>query len=288
MVTPFASDGSLDLPGAARLATHLVDAGCDGLVISGTTGESATTSDAEQLALLSTVLEAVGDRARITAGVGTNNTAHTLELARAAARAGAHGLLVVTPYYTKPPQHALVAHFTTVADATELPVLLYDIAGRTGVALTLETLTLVAQHPRIQGLKDASGDLARAGQILAETPLALYGGDDILTLPFLSIGAVGVVSVVAHLVAPRLGQLLDAYQRGDVAEAARLHQELLPVFTGIFRTQGVITAKAVLNLLGLPAGPVRPPLADATKDEIATLRDDLALAGIDLPTGDPA
>jgi len=282
MVTPFTADGSLDLEGAQRLAAHLVDAGNDGLVLNGTTGESPTTSDAEKSDLVRAVLEAVGDRAHIVAGVGTNDTRHTVELARQAERVGAHGLLVVTPYYNKPPQEGLFRHFTAVADATGLPVMLYDIPGRSGVAIETDTLVRLAEHPRIVANKDAKGDLAAAGWALSRSSLAWYSGDDMLNLPLLSIGAVGYVSVVSHVVSAELRSMLDAHLSGDVAKASEIHQRLLPVFTGMFRTQGVITTKAALNLQGLPAGPLRLPLVEATAAEIDRLRKDLASGGVHL------
>jgi 4-hydroxy-tetrahydrodipicolinate synthase len=282
MVTPFTADGSLDLEGAQRLATHLVDAGNDGLVVNGTTGESPTTSDTEKADLVRAVLEAVGDRAHVVAGVGTNDTRHTLELARQAERVGAHGLLVVTPYYNKPPQEGLFRHFTAVADATGLPVMLYDIPGRSGVAIDTETLVRLGEHPRIVANKDARGDLGAAGWAISRSGLAWYSGDDMLNLPLLSIGAVGFVSVVAHLVSPELRAMLEAHLTGDVAKAAEIHQRLLPVFTGMFRTQGVITTKAALTLQGLPAGPLRLPLIEATEAEITRLRKDLAAGGVHL------
>jgi 4-hydroxy-tetrahydrodipicolinate synthase len=282
MVTPFTADGSLDLEGAQRLAAHLVDAGNDGLVVNGTTGESPTTTDAEKSALVRAVLEAVGDRAHVIAGVGTNDTRHTLELAREAERSGAHGLLVVTPYYNKPPQEGLRRHFTAVADATGLPVMLYDIPGRSGVAIDTETIARLGEHPRIVANKDAKGDLAAASWARSRSGLAWYSGDDMLNLPLLSIGAVGFVSVVAHIVTPELRAMLDAFLAGDVAKAAEIHQRLLPVFTGMFRTQGVITTKAALALQGLPAGPLRLPLVEATEAETAQLRRDLAAGGVHL------
>ncbi len=282
MVTPFTADGALDLDGAQRLAAHLVDAGNDGLVLNGTTGESPTTSDQEKEQLVRAVLEAVGDRAHIVTGVGTNDTAHSVELARQAERAGAHGLLTVTPYYSKPPQEGLYRHFTAIADATGLPVMLYDIPGRSGVPIESETLVRLGEHPRIVANKDAKGDLAAAGWALSRSGLAWYSGDDMLNLPLLSIGAVGFVSVVGHIVTPELRALLDAYTGGDVAKAAEIHQRLLPVYTGMFRTQGVITAKSALALRGLPAGPLRLPLVELTEEQTDRLRKDLAAGGVHL------
>ncbi|NUS11432.1 MAG: 4-hydroxy-tetrahydrodipicolinate synthase [Streptomyces sp.] len=282
MVTPFTADGDLDLAGAQQLAAHLVDAGNDGIVVNGTTGESPTTSDTEKDQLVRAVLEAVGDRAVVVAGVGTNDTRHSAELARQAERAGAHGLLTVTPYYSKPPQEGLYRHFTAIADATGLPVMLYDIPGRSGVPLDTETIVRLAEHPRIVANKDAKGDLGAAGWALSRSGLAWYSGDDMLNLPLLSIGAVGFVSVVGHLVTPELRAMLDAYTGGDVTKAAEIHQRLLPVFTGMFRAQGVMTTKAALALRGLPAGPLRLPLTELDPDATERLRKDLAAGGVHL------
>ncbi|MGY1454994.1 4-hydroxy-tetrahydrodipicolinate synthase [Streptomyces sp. SS8] len=282
MVTPFTADGDLDLDGAQQLAVHLVDAGNDGIVVNGTTGESPTTSDAEKAQLVKAVVEAVGDRAHVVAGAGTNDTRHSLELARAAERAGAHGLLAVTPYYSKPPQEGLYRHFTAIADATGLPVMLYDIPGRSGVPINTETIVRLAEHPRIVANKDAKGDLGRASWAIATSGLAWYSGDDMLNLPLLSVGAVGFVSVVGHVVAPELRALLDAHLSGDVTKATEIHQKLLPVFTGMFRTQGVITTKAALALQGLPAGPLRMPLVELSPEETEQLKRDLAAGGVQL------
>jgi 4-hydroxy-tetrahydrodipicolinate synthase len=280
MVTPFTADGALDLDGAQRLATHLVDAGNDGLIVNGTTGESPTTSNAEKAALLRAVLEAVGDRAHIVAGVGTNDTRHSIELAHDAEQLGAHGLLTVTPYYNKPPQEGLYRHFTAIADSTELPVMLYDIPGRSGVPITTETLVRLAEHPRIVANKDAKGDLGEASWAMSRSGLAWYSGDDMLNLPLLSIGAVGFVSVVGHLVAPDLRAMLEAHLGGDVHKAAEIHQKLLPVYTGVFRTQGAMTTKAALALQGLPAGPMRAPLVELSPQELEQLKLDLAQGGV--------
>ncbi|TQN31014.1 dihydrodipicolinate synthase [Haloactinospora alba] len=286
MVTPMDENGDVDYDGAARLATYLVDEQRnDGLIVSGTTGESPTTSDAEKDQLLRTVLDAVGDRATVIAGVGTNDTRHSTELARAAERAGAHALLAVTPYYSKPPQEGLLRHFTMIADATELPIMLYDIPGRTGVPIASETLVRLAEHPRIIANKDAKDDLGASSWVMERTDLAYYCGTDMLNLPLLSVGAAGFVSVVGHIVGGDLHDMIDAYEAGDVARALAIHRRLTPVYTGIFRTQGVITVKAVLNMFGLPGGVVRTPLADASGELQALLREDLAAAGVKGPIG---
>src|ERR671928_263675 len=283
MVTPFTDEGEIDLAGAQELAAHLVDRGAhDGLVVHGTTGESPTTTDAEQRAVLEAVMDAVGDRAFVVAGVGTNDTAHSIEKAQTAERLGVHGLLVVTPYYNKPPQASLLKHFTAVADSTDLPVMLYDIPPRTVIPIEVETLVRAAEHPRIVAVKDAKSDLGAVAWTLARTDLAYYSGEDMLNLPLLALGAVGVVSVVGHLVGPRLAELIGAVESGDLVKARAVNESLLPVYTGIFRTQGVITVKAALRMLGLPAGPVRPPLVDATPEQLAQLRTDLAAGGVHL------
>ena len=285
MVTPFELDGSLDLDAAARLASYLVDElGNDGLVISGTTGESPTTSDAEKADLLRVVLDAVGDRARIVAGVGTFNTEHTLELAATAAKVGAHGLLVVTPYYSKPPQAGIAEHFRRIADATEVPVMLYDIPGRSAVAIATDTMLRLAEHPRIVAVKDAKGDLTASARVIAQTDLAYYSGDDAMTLPLLSVGAVGVVGTSTHFSAVGTKQLIEAYLTGEVATALRLHQQLLPIYTGVFATQGCILVKAGLRLQGHDVGGLRSPLIEATPAEVEGLRSALSAAG--LPTGE--
>jgi 4-hydroxy-tetrahydrodipicolinate synthase len=278
MVTPFTDDGKLDVEGAQRLAAHLVQHGHDGLVVSGTTGESPTVSDEEQVTVLRAVLEAVGDRAHIVAGVGTNDTAHSIEKARAAEAAGAHGLLVVTPYYNKPPQSGLVAHFTAVADATGLPVMLYDIPGRSGVPIATETLVRMAEHDRVVAVKDAKGDFFATSWVMARTDLAVYSGDDALNLGWLAHGAVGIVSVVAHVAGPRYAAMVRAVDDGDLLTAQRIHRELLPAVRGIMTvTQGAIMVKAALHLQGVLSSPaVRLPLVPATPEQVEALRRDLA------------
>ncbi|HWF81152.1 MAG TPA: 4-hydroxy-tetrahydrodipicolinate synthase [Streptosporangiaceae bacterium] len=284
MVTPMTKDGAVDYAGVAQLAEYLVtQMRNDGLVLSGTTGESPTTSDEEKARLISTVKDVVGNRAAVVAGVGTNDTAHSCELAKQAEQAGADGLLVVTPYYNKPPQSGLVAHFTAVADATRLPNLLYDIPGRSGIPIKTETLIQLAGHPRIVGVKDAKGDFGEGSKVMLATDLAFYSGDDIVNLPWLSIGAVGFISVVGHVVGDRLHEMIEAYLAGNVAVAARLHRELMPVYTGIMtRTQGVISTKAALALVGLPKWSVRLPLTDATPAEVELFRADLVAGGVKL------
>jgi len=284
MVTPFLEDASLDLDGAVRLATHLVDDDRhDGLVLSGTTGESPTTSDAEKESLLCAVIEAVGDRAIIVAGVGTNDTSHTIHLAEQAAKAGAHGLLVVTPYYNKPPQAALLAHFTAVADATDLPLILYDIPGRTGTAIETETLVRAGEHERIVAVKDAKGDLFGGSEVMARSGLCYYSGDDPLNLAWLAHGASGVISVVGHGFGTSYAEMIDAVDTGNMLRAREIHTNLIPAVQTIMSrdSQGAIRANALAQLLGLiQTRRVRGPLLDASEDEVALVRDVLVSAGV--------
>jgi 4-hydroxy-tetrahydrodipicolinate synthase len=286
MVTPFTDDG-VDTAAAARLATHLVDSGCDGLVLSGTTGESPTTTDAEKLALLGAVLEAVGDRTRIIAGAGSYDTAHSVHLAKACAAEGAHGLLVVTPYYSRPPQSGLLAHFTAVADATGLPVVLYDIPPRSVVPIEWDTIRTLSSHPNIVAVKDAKGDLPGAAQVMAETGLAYYSGDDALNLPWLAIGAVGFVSVWGHLAAGQLRDMFSAFNSGDLATARKISVALGPLNAAQARLGGVTMSKAGLRLQGFDAGDPRLPQMPATAEQVAQLAADMQSAGV-LGVGSPS
>lgn len=282
MVSPMRPDGSLDLTAAADLAVHLMDNGHDGLVVNGTTGESPTTTDAEKIDLLRVVVEAVGHRARIIAGAGSNNTAHSVESARAAAKAGAQGLLVVTPYYNKPPQEGVLAHFTTVADATDLPVMVYDIPGRTGTPIHTQTLLRMAEHPRIVAVKDAKGDLFAASEVMAQTDLQWYSGDDALNLAHLTQGAVGIVSVVGHLASRFYAQMIAAVGQGNLARAIEIHRQLIPAVNAVMHiTQGAITVKAALHDRGvISSDTVRLPLVPATIDQLAQLREGLQKSGL--------
>jgi 4-hydroxy-tetrahydrodipicolinate synthase len=282
MATPFTADGALDLDAAQKLAAHLVDSGNDGLVVAGTTGESPTLAEREHDGLLTAVVEAVGDRAFVIAGCGNNDTAHTLARAKAAEATGVHGLLVVSPYYNKPPQEGLRRHFTAVADATGLPMMLYDIPGRTAVEIASETLVRLAEHPRIVAVKDAKADLFASARVMAATDLAYYSGDDTLNLAHLAQGAVGTVSVVGHVAARQYAQLVAAVDAGDLTTARAIHTRLLPAVVAIMtRTQGAIMVKAALELLGLTTNRVvRSPLVEATKEQVAALRADLEGAGL--------
>ncbi len=282
MVSPMRPDGSLDLEAAQRVAQHLVEHGHDGIVVNGTTGESPTTTDAEKVELIRAVVEAVGDRARVTAGAGTNDTAHSIELARAAEKAGAHGLLVVAPYYNKPPQEGLRAHCTAIADATDLPVMLYDIPGRAGIPITTESLIELARHPRIAAVKDAKGDLWAATRVMTQTDLLWYSGDDVSNLAHLGNGAVGVVSVVGHVAGDAYAEMVASVDKGDLVRARELHRQLVPVVDAIMNiTQGAIMAKAALRELGLiESAAVRLPLVEATPDQVAAVRAALIASGL--------
>jgi len=282
MVSPMNPDGSLDLAGAQELAVHLMDLGHDGLVVNGTTGESPTTTDAEKIDLVRAVVEAVGQRAHIIAGAGSNNTAHSIESARAAAKAGANGLLVVTPYYNKPPQEGVLAHFTAVADATDLPVMVYDIPGRTGTPIHTQTLLRMAEHPRIVAVKDAKGDLFAASEVMSQTDLRWYSGDDALNLAHLTQGAVGVVSVVGHLAGRQYAEMVAAVGQGNLARAIEIHRQLIPAVNAVMHiTQGAITVKAALHDRGvISSDTVRLPLVPATTDQLAQLREGLQKSGL--------
>ncbi|GGP48563.1 4-hydroxy-tetrahydrodipicolinate synthase [Saccharothrix coeruleofusca] len=268
MVTPFDAQGAVDLDKAQHLAKHLVELGSDGLVVNGTTGESPTTDEAEKLDLIRAVVEAVGDRATVMSGAGTYDTAHSVGVARKAQDAGAHGLLVVTPYYSRPTQAGLLAHFTAVADAVDVPVMLYDIPPRSIVPIEVDTLLRLAEHPRVLAVKDAKGDLAAGSRVMAETDLAYYSGDDPLNLPWLSVGAVGFVSVLSHVAADRLLTMLDAFESGDVATAKAVHRSLLPLLRPFGRMPGVTYTKAALRLRGIDVGDPRLPLVPATPEDI--------------------
>ncbi|MGW0184865.1 4-hydroxy-tetrahydrodipicolinate synthase [Streptomyces sp. NPDC003362] len=270
MVTPFTASGALDLDGARRLADRLVTEGCDGLVLNGTTGESPTTSDEEKGALVRAVREAVGERAAIVAGVGTSDTRHTIELTRQAEKAGADGVLVVTPYYSKPPQDAVEAHFREVADASGLPVALYDIPGRTGTRIAPETMLRLADHPRIVAVKDCSYDFLGAQKVIARTGLAYYAGCDEHNLALYAVGGTGWVSTVANVIPRQVRAVLDAFDAGETARAARLQQRITPLVEVMMAADlpGTVTAKALLGRLGLPGGPVRAPLRPAGREAV--------------------
>ncbi len=282
MITPFAKDGSIDWDGVATLATHLADHGHDAIAVNGTTGEAPTTKSSEKLEIIKVVKSTVGSRVKVLSGAGDNETSYTVEQAKRSAEAGADGLLIVAPYYNKPPQAGIEAHFKAVASVTDLPIMMYDIPGRTGVEIESDTIVRLFEVPNIVALKDAKGNLAATSDVIARCGIPVYSGDDILNLPFLSIGAVGFVSVCGHTVGTELKAMLDAWFAGDTARALEIHQKLIPVFKGTFRTQGAILTKAAMNLMGLPGGTTRLPLIDATPAQIATLREDLIAGGVKL------
>ena len=278
MVTPFAADGSVDEQATAALAAELVDRGNDGLVVCGTTGEYSTMTDEENARVFRIVKEAVGDRASVVAGVGSNDTAHTLHLAELAEGVGVDGLLVVTPYYNKPTQAGLRAHFSTVADAVHTPVMLYDIPGRAGIPIAPDTYRALAEHPNIMAVKDAKADFAAATEVMATTDLQYYSGDDGLTLPWMALGAVGLVGVTTHVVPEAFRALIDAIVAGDLATAQRLHRQLHPVVTATMtRVPGAVAAKTILAWQGrLASDAVRLPHVGPTEEEAARMRADLA------------
>ena len=284
MVTPLDHAGRVDLDKAQQLAAHLIELGNDGLLLNGTTGESPTVPETAKAELVRAVVDAVGGKATIVSGAGTYDTAHSVALAQQIEKAGAHGLLLVTPYYSRPPQAGVQAHFTAIADATDLPVMLYDIPVRTGTPIEIDTLRRLAEHPKIVAVKDAKGDLLAGSQVMADTGLAYYSGDDPLNLPWLSVGAVGFGSVIGHLVADRLRALLTAFETGDVQTALSIHQGFFPLYRAMARVGGVIFAKAALRLTGIDVGDPLLPLVRATSEQIKAIAADLRAAGLEVTT----
>lgn len=282
MVTPMTPAGDVDEDAVLAVADHLLAHSHDGIVVNGTTGESSTLTSDESIRVIELVAAHVGDRAVVVAGVGSNDTAHSIDMARRSAAVGARGLLVVTPYYNKPTQPGLIAHFGAIADATDLPVLVYDIPGRTGIPIQTETLLRLAEHPRVVAVKDAKGDLWAASQVMAATDLQWYSGDDVLNLAHLAQGAVGVVSVVGHVAGDEYAALVRAVDAGDLATARAIHHRLIPVVNAIMNTsQGAIMAKAALVELGvIPSAYVRLPLVESPPEHLAMLREGLSQSGI--------
>jgi dihydrodipicolinate synthase len=283
MVTPFREeDHGLDVEGAQRLASHLLDTGSDAIVVAGSTGESPTLTYAEKAELFRAVGEVVRGRGKLICGTGTYSTAETLELTQAAEDAGADGLLVVTPYYNKPPQRGLIAHFERVADATELPIIVYNIPGRTATRIEHDTLLQLAQRSNIVAVKDSTGDFQGVSRLMAEAPpdFEVYSGDDWATFGYVCLGAVGIVSVASHLVGPQIRQMIELIQTGDVPAARKIHEALSPLFNALFITSNPIPVKAALEMIGLPAGVPRLPLVPATAEERARVRKALEDAGL--------
>ena len=277
MITPFTSTGEVDYEQTWRLAQFLVDNGSDGLVVTGTTGESPTLSSEEKVAIYRTVVEAVGKKALVIAGAGTYDTAESVGLTRRAAEVGCNGVMAVTPYYSRPPQAGLIEHFTAVADATDLPVLLYNIPGRTGRRIEIETLARLAEHPRIVAVKDAVGELTFTTKTRLATgeEFAIYSGDDINTLPMMAVGAVGIVSVAAHLAGKQIKVMVDAALKGDLATATRYHLALAPLAGALFLEPNPMPVKAAMNALWEPVGNPRSPLVPAADDTIQRIKEAL-------------
>jgi len=282
MVTPFRTDHAIDLDGAQELARYLVDHGSDAVVVAGSTGESPTLTHREKADLFRAVAEAVRGRGKVLCGTGTYSTAETLELTQAAEDAGADGLLVVTPYYNKPPQRGLVAHFERVAEATDLPMILYNIPGRTATRIEHDTLLRLAERPNIVAVKDSTGDFQAISRLIAEAPdgFEVYSGDDWATFGYVCLGAVGVVSVAAHLVGPQIRQMIELIETGDVPAARKRHEELSPLFNALFVTSNPIPLKAALDMVGRGCGEPRLPLVPATPEERERVRKALEDAGL--------
>lgn len=284
MVTPFDEKLAVDYGKAAYLATRLVETGSDGVVVCGTTGESPTLTREEKVNLFRTVAEAIGGKATVIAGTGSYSTRDSIELSQAAEKAGVDGLLLVVPYYNKPPQEALYRHFRAVASATSLPVMLYNVPGRTGTNLAPDTVARLAELPNVRALKEAGGNMDQVSELRRLVPeeFGIYSGDDSLTLPMLALGAVGVVSVASHLVGRRLREMIDSFVAGKTEEATRIHLELFPLFRALFLTSNPIPVKRMLQLVGEDMGGLRPPLIEATPAETERLRailQDLGLVG---------
>ena len=282
IVTPFTADGEVEVERFRALARHLVENGSDGLVVTGSTGEGATLTDDEKVLLWRTAVEEVGDRATVIAGAGTYDTHHSVELAKRAAGAGVDGLLVVTPYYNKPPQRGIVAHFQAVADATELPVIAYNIPGRVIVNIEPETMTELAAIPTVRAVKQAYDDLAQARHIV-DLGLDVYAGDDDLVLPFLELGGVGGICVHTHVVGPQVKELVRRFREGDVEGAHRLDEELRPALDILKVVVNPIAIKAALNLLGHEVGGLRLPLVEASAEEREAVRGCLERLGLLAP-----
>lgn len=282
MVTPFKEDGSLNAPQAARLAKHLLEIGNEGVVVAGTTGESPTLSDEEKLELFRAVVGEIGGRGTVVAGTGSNDTRHSVELTKEAEKLGVDAIMAVVPYYNRPPQEGMYRHFRAIAEATSLPVMLYDVPSRTASALAPETVRRLAEIDNVVALKEAGGDMQKVSLLRRLLPreFSLYAGDDVLTLPMLALGGAGVVSVAGHLVGRRLRTMIDAFFKGEVTTAAAVHLELLPVFQGMFLTTNPIPVKAAVNMLGLEAGPVRPPLSELSREEMLALRSVMEESGL--------
>jgi 4-hydroxy-tetrahydrodipicolinate synthase len=281
MVTPFKDDLSLDLDRAQEVAAWLLDRGSDALVVAGTTGESPTLSDREKVDLWRATVQAAEGKGRVIAGTGTYDTAHSVHLTEEAEKAGCDGALVVSPYYNKPPQEGLFRHFTSVAGATGLPVILYNIPGRTAVRIAHQTLLRLAEVDNIIGVKDATGDLAGTTELIAEAPadFEVISGEDLLTFHLVCLGGTGVISVTSHVAGERMRQMIDMVESGDVAGARKIHHELIPLYKGLFITTSPIPVKAAMALAGQPVGPPRLPLIPATEDEIARIKKAMEDAG---------
>jgi len=282
MVTPFHQDHALDLDSARSLAVHLYEHGSESLVVAGSTGESPTLTHKEKVELFRAVIEVAKGKGKVLCGTGTYNTAETLELSREAEELGADGLLLVTPYYNKPPQAGLLEHFTQVANAVNVPVIAYNIPGRTGIRIEHDTLLRMAEVPNIVGVKDSTGDFQSISRLISEAPpeFEVYSGDDWATFGYLCLGAVGIVSVAAHLVGTRIRQLCDLIFAGDIPAARKIHEELTPLFNALFITSNPIPVKAALEMVGQPVGPPRLPLVPASTEERERIRRALVDAGL--------
>lgn len=281
LVTPFNADGEVDWAGVEKHIDHVITDGADGIVVSGTTGETSTLTDPEKVKLVEVGKSVAAGRAKIITGGGSNETAHAMQLYRDSEKAGADGVMIVTPYYNKPTQSGILTHFRLIADATDLPVILYDIPGRTGVPINYETITRIAKHPNVVGIKDAKGDFSQVSRVLNETDLLYFSGDDANVLPHLSIGATGLVGVTANIATRPYRQIVDAVNSGQLAEATAAHRLLEPLVRAVMtHVPGTVAAKYILHGLGRIDSPrVRLPLVGPEDFEAAQIEDDLARIG---------
>jgi 4-hydroxy-tetrahydrodipicolinate synthase len=280
IVTPLKTDGTIDYERFSELALHLVENGSDGIVVAGTTGESPTLTDDERLELFRVAVDTLGGRATVIAGTGTYSTAHSVHLTREAHELGVDGLLVVTPYYNKPPARGIVEHFRAIADVSDKPIIVYNIPGRVVVNIEPETIVELAEIPSVRAVKQANDDLVQARRIVTETDLTLYAGDDVLTFPFLELGGIGVISVLTHVVGPQVKRMIRSFHEGDLETARQIDQDLQPAYELLQVQVNPIAIKAALNLLGHGVGGLRLPLVEANEGEVTLIRDCLERLGV--------
>ena len=282
MVTPFNENLEVDLQKTQELAVRLIESGSDGVVVCGTTGESPTLSKKEKLDLFRAVVEAIGGKGTVIAGTGSYNTAESVELTKEAEKTGVDGILLVAPYYNKPSQEGLYRHFKEIAGSTSLPAIIYNIPGRTGVNISPDTMARLAEIENVVGVKESSGNLGQVSEIFEKTPsdFLIYSGDDALTLPILSVGGVGIISVAGHIAGRKIKEMITAFEQGEVAKAAEINASLGPLFRALFINTNPIMVKTACNLVGLKVGGLRLPLVEASERETEIMRGVLKNLGL--------